>query len=81
MSANVKVLETWKLSDFEFHVKIKYKGKEYSDNFSVPGYEKLIKELDSKSDQYKIINAMLNATKRNSFKTVGGLDVSKNNQE
>jgi len=71
----VKVLESWALSDFEFHVKIKYKGREYSDNFSAPGYEKLLKELDNKSDRYKIINAMLNAIKEKT-KTVGGSDVS-----
>jgi len=82
-TSSVKVLEKRKLSDFEYFVKLKYKGKEYQDNFSLPGLKKLVAEIeDKKSKQYIIVKAMINAVdKPITTKTVGGSNVSKTYQE
>jgi len=75
---SIKVLEKRKLSDFEYFVKVRYKGKDYQDNFSLPGLKKLVTEIeDKKSKQYIIVKAMIDAVdKPITTKTVGGSDVS-----
>ncbi len=79
--ANVKVLETWQISDFEFHVRVKYKGKEYSNNFSLPGLQKQLKNMDKKDKGYAIKKAMLNAViKPDKSEEVENVD-SQDNQE
>jgi hypothetical protein len=75
------VLEKWQISDFEYHVKVKHKGKEYSNNFSLPGLKLLVAKLDNKSKDYAIKKAMLNAVSKTA-KAEEVEDVnSKDNQE
>ena len=80
---SIKVLEKRKLSDFEYFVKVRYKGKDYQDNFSLPGLKKLVTEIeDKKSKQYIIVKAMIDAVdKPITTKTVGGSDASKTYRE
>ena len=69
MSANIKTL-----GENEFHVEVQYKGRKYTDNASLPGLKNLLKELDEKSDQYKIIKKMVGAINKHLNKAVGGSD-------
>jgi hypothetical protein len=76
---SIKVIEKKKLSDFEYYVKILYKGKEYSDAFSLPGLKLLVKNHeDKKSLNYIIACAMLNAVDK---KTAKAEEVSNGSQD
>ena len=82
MPSNVKVLEKRELSITEFHVRIKYKGREYRDNFSLPGYKLLLGQIkDKKDDQYIIIAAMIAAAEGKSTKTAKAEEVSNGSQD
>ena len=82
-SLNIKVLEKKKLSDFEYHVKVQYKGKKYKSNFSLPGLKKFVKrQKDKKSIAYIIAMAMVNAVEKQTAKAEEVEDVeSQNNSE
>ncbi len=68
-SSSVKVLEKKKLSDFEYYVKVLYKGKEYSDAFSLPGLKLSIKNHENKKSlNYIIACAMVNAVDKKTAK-------------
>ena len=81
-SSSVKVLEKKKLSSFEYYVKVRYKDKEYSDAFSLPGLKLLIKNHeDKKSLNYIIACAMLNAVDKKTAKAEEVSNGSQNNSE
>lgn len=64
-----KILEKRQLSDFEYYVKVLYKGKEYGTNFSLPGLKLNLKKYDKKDLNYVIANAMINAVTKKSVIT------------
>ena len=75
-SQSVKVLSKKKLSSFEYRVELKYKGKVYGNNFSLPGLKVQLKEIqDKKSLQYIITKAMVDAVDKKSVKTEGEQNV------
>ena len=66
---SVRVLEKRRLSDFEYYVRVKYKGREYKDAFSLPGLKLRLKTIeDKKSLRYIIANAMVNAIDKQTAK-------------
>ena len=80
-SQSVKVLKKHKISKNEYRVELKYKGKVYGNNFSLPGLKLQLKEIeDKKSLQYIIVKAMVDAVDKKSVKTEGEQNVdSKDN--
>jgi len=82
-SPGIKVLEKKKLSSFEYYVKIRYKGRDYSDAFSLPGKKKFAKNYkDKKSIAYIITMAMINAVEKQTAEAEEVKDVnSQDNSE
>lgn len=70
------------LSLIEYYVKVKYKGKEYKDAFSLPGLELRVKTIeDKKGLVYIIANAMVNAVNKKAVSTEEVSNDSSNNSE
>ena len=59
MSKKITLLAKHKLSKDEYHVSLEYDGKVYSDNFSLPGLKKLVKENKDKSSRAYIVQAAM----------------------
>lgn len=77
---SVKVLEKRSISDFEYYVKVKYKGKEYDDAFSLPGLKLRLRTIkDKKSLKYIIANAMVNAIDKQTAEAEEDKNVSSSN--
>lgn len=74
-TGNVEVLEVRELGGKdEYFVRVSYKGKDYSDAFSLPGLKKILEETDEKELKYIIAEAMIEATKH--IKTAKAEEVS-----
>jgi len=80
-SPSVKILGKKKLSDFEYYVKVKYKGKEHDDAFSLPGKKLALEKIaNKKSIGYIVAKAMIDAVDEKTAKAEEVYDASSSDQ-